>query len=103
MKTFPLLYQIALNVLSVHESAVTCERTLSSCEELETDANQGAYLSSKKIEQLQIPQFGLRNEWLSPTDDLVCTDRRVTISAARRAVNMPPDIVNDMYVCGKVD
>jgi hypothetical protein len=95
MKTFPLLYQIALNFLRVQASEAPYECVFSSSEE--TDTTRRANLSREKMEQLQILKFEFRGERLSFTDNLVrIADTEMLV------LDVSADTIKNMYSRGEV-
>ncbi|KAL4242848.1 Ribonuclease H-like superfamily protein [Abortiporus biennis] len=59
-KNYPYLYRVALDVLPVQASAVSCERVFSSAKE--TDSLQRNKLSPALLEALQILKYRFRKE-----------------------------------------
>lgn len=92
---FPLLYRIALDVLPAQASAVPCERVFSSSKE--TDTARRSNLSPIMMEMLQILKYILRNDRLTFTDDLVCTERELSV------IDIAPDVLEDLLSQGKLD
>lgn len=85
---YPLLYKAALDVLPAQASAVACERVFSSSKE--TDTNRRSNLGPLKMEQLQMMKFGYRSQRLSFTDDLICSERELSV------LDVPADTMRDL-------
>jgi hypothetical protein len=75
-KKFPLLYQIALDVLPVQASAVPCERIFSSAKE--TDIDRRNKMSGEMMEMLQILKYLFRQDRLQFNEDITITEAKLT-------------------------
>ena len=92
---YPLLWRVALDILPAQASAVPCEQIFSSSKE--TDTGRRSNLSSFKMEELQMLKFGYRNDRMSFTDDLVCTERELSV------LDMSRDVVEDLLAHRKLE
>ncbi|KAJ6492756.1 hypothetical protein C8R47DRAFT_975538, partial [Mycena vitilis] len=91
---FEILYRVALDVLPVQASAVPCERVFSSSKE--TDALRRGNLSPAVMEMLQILKFIFRQGRISFTDDLVATEKELSV------IDLDPGVVEELLATGKI-
>lgn len=93
--TYPNLYRVALDVLPVQASAVPCERVFSSSKE--TDTERRSSLGELKMEQLQLLKFTYRQDRLSFTQDLLYTERELSV------LDIEPQVVEDLIRRGELE
>ena len=91
--TFPTVYCMAMDYLPIQASAVPCERVFSSSSE--TDTTKCNRIKLEPFEALQILKFGIKNERLSFTEDLVTSEESM--------VGAHPSIRNRDLLAGFLD
>jgi len=77
-----------MDVLAVQASAVPCERVFSSSKE--TDTKRRSRLSPSKMTELQILKYIFRNERLTFTAHLLCSEEELTV------LDIPDDLLHEL-------
>ncbi|KAJ7468181.1 hypothetical protein FB451DRAFT_1039850, partial [Mycena latifolia] len=88
------LYRTALDVLPVQASAMPCERVFSSSKE--TDTLRRSSLSPVTMEILKLLKFMFRNDRLTFTEGLLCTEQELSV------IDVPPAIIEELFSSGKI-
>ena len=89
------MWKVALDVLPAQASAVPCEHIFSSSKE--TDSLWRTNMSSWKMEELQVLKFSYRSDHLTFTDDLISTERELSV------LDLSVSVVEDLMSRGKID
>ncbi|KAJ7039417.1 hypothetical protein C8F04DRAFT_930327, partial [Mycena alexandri] len=87
-------YKTALDVLPVQASAVPCERVFSSSKE--TDTLRRSSLSPVTMEILQLLKFKFRNDRLTFTEGLLCTEEELSV------IDVAPEVLDELLSGGKI-
>ena len=82
------MVQMAMDVLTAQASAVPCEQVFSSSKE--TDTKRRSRLSPTKMQELQILKYIFRNERLTFTANLLCSEEELTV------MDIPDDLIHHL-------
>ena len=93
---YPLMFQVALDVLPVQASAVPCERVFSSSKETCTDRRNR--ILPKLLEVLQIIKYGRKQDRLDFMDGILANEEDYTIDG-----NLTARAIEELIQLGRID